>query len=273
MIFYYSRSMSNDHKLQDLKQLLSDMKRVIIAYSGGIDSTFLLFVAHEVLGENAIGVTLVSPSIPDSEVNLAREIANHIGAPHIVLQSNETDDPIYQENTPDRCYFCRKITYSMISDYAQRNKCEIVIDGSNADDFDDHRPGRRAAIELGIKSPLQEVGFSKSEIRQLAHQNGLPNWDKPSAACLSSRVPYGSPITPKILLQIGQAENKLKSLGFTQIRVRHYDLTAKIEVPQTQFQDILYYREEISSYFKCIGYKYVSLDLDGFRSGSLNEVL
>lgn len=249
------------------------MERVIVAFSGGTDSTLLLKVAHDTLGDEAIGFTLISKSIPAAEIEAAKHIAEVIGAHHVFFQSNEIDDPDYKKNTPDRCYFCRRLTYQLIISYAHNHRYHFVLDGANADDSNDHRPGRRAANQLGVRSPLQEVGLTKSEIRKLAQQFGLPNWDKPSAACLSSRVPYGISITPEILSLVENAENILINLGFNQCRVRHHGQIARIEIPLSQFPEIIQHRKEITNKFKEIGYSYVSLDLDGFRSGSLNEVL
>ena len=265
--------MDTINKLDKLKNQLIKMERVIIAFSGGIDSTLLLKVAHETLGDDAIGLTLISKSIPTAEIEAAKQITKQIGVHHVLLHSNETEDPDYKKNTPNRCYFCRRLTYQKIFSYAQTHEFNFVLDGANVDDSGDHRPGRRAAYELGVRSPLQEVGLTKSEIRKLSLQYNLPNWDKPSAACLSSRIPYGIPISSEILSQIEQAENKLIQLGFKQCRVRHHNQIARIEVPSEQFPKMMLHRKEITKTFKDIGYKYITLDLEGFRSGSLNEVL
>jgi uncharacterized protein len=260
-------------KINALKATLKDLGSAVVAYSGGIDSTLLLKVAHEVLGERVIGVTVVSASVPQDELSEAQQLARQIGARHILLNGKETSDPRYLENTPNRCYFCRHITYADIFAYAQQNGFAFVVDGTNADDTQDHRPGQKAAREHGVRSPLQEAGMTKADIRNLAHQYGLPNWNKPAAACLSSRIPYGTRISIEMLAQVEAGENALKALGFSQLRVRHHERVARIEVPPDRFHDVLAQREAIVAALQRTGYQYVTLDLAGFRSGSMNEVL
>lgn len=262
-----------DHKFERLKEKISGMESAVIAYSGGIDSTFLLKVAYDCLGKKAIGVTAVSASVPQKEIEEAKAIAQEIGVRHVLLKSHETEDPRYLENTDHRCYFCKAGAYDEIFLFAGKEKIRHVLDGANADDMDDYRPGRKAAGERGVCSPLLETGITKKEIRRLAKQLGLSNWDKPAAACLSSRVPYGSPITDEKLQRIEKAEDFLKELRLRQVRVRHHEKIARIEVDPADFPLIISHREEIIGKFREIGFLYVTLDLAGFRSGSMNEVL
>jgi uncharacterized protein len=262
-----------DKKLALLKENLADLGSVVVAYSGGIDSTLLLKVAHDTLKDKAVGITAISASVPKEEVEEAKRIANQIGAQHELINSRETQDSRYLENTPNRCYFCRHITYEDIIGYAKKKGFDYVVDGTNADDLNDHRPGRIAAREHGVKSPLQDAGLTKNEIRKLAQYFGLPNWNKPAAACLSSRIPYGIYISMDMLSQVEEAEAALKKLGFNQLRVRHHGQIARIEVPKDDFTNIIQMREQIILLFKEIGYHYVTLDIAGFRSGSMNEVI
>jgi len=265
--------MTLDKKFENLKQILFHMESVVVAYSGGVDSTLLLKVAHDLLGERAVAVTAVSASLPAHELENAVKIADEIGARMVQIKSSEFDDPRYLANTPIRCFFCKSETYDLIINFAKNFNYGVVIDGTNSDDTGDHRPGRQAAYEHGVRSPLVEVGFTKTEVRALARNLGLRNWDKPAAACLSSRVPYGTKITTPILNQIEQAEFVLHRLGFSQLRVRHHNQVARIEIEPQDFEMVLAQRETITSSLKALGYLYITLDLDGFRSGSLNDSL
>ena len=249
------------------------MESVVVAYSGGTDSTLMLKVAHDCLGERAVALTAVSASLAAHERAEAEEIARQIGAQHVLIESHETDDPNYLANAPNRCYFCKTDVYSRLVEYARREGYRYVVDGTNADDVGDHRPGRQAARERGVRSPLQEAGLTKAEIREMARALGLPNWDKPAAACLSSRIPYGTAITLPMLSQVGQAEWALGQMGFRQLRVRHHGQVARIEVEPADFLAVLTLRGQIVEQFKALGYAYVTLDLAGFRSGSMNEVI
>lgn len=263
--------MSVENKVAALKRVLTDMERVIVAYSGGVDSALLLKIAHDCLGENAIGVTAVSASLAAHEKQDAEDVASWIGARLVFLDSHETEDPRYISNMPNRCYFCKSDVYQELNKFARQQGFKYVVDGTNADDAHDHRPGRIAAKENNIRSPLLEISFTKAEIRQAAKEMGLPNWDKPSAACLSSRIPYGTAITLDILSQVEKAELTLLKMGFGQSRVRHHGPIARIEVEPSEFERVLKNREEIIKSLINIGFTYITLDLSGFRSGSMNE--
>ncbi len=252
---------------------MQEMESVVVAYSGGVDSALLIKVAHDCLGDRAVAVTALSASVPAQEFSDAEAVAREIGARHVTIESHETDDPRYLANGPDRCYFCRDDMFSRLTEYAQREGYRYVLDGNNADDVGDHRPGRQAAREHSVRSPLLEAGLTKAEIRELARALGLPNWDKPASACLSSRVPYYTPITLTVLSQIERAELILKKLGFRQLRVRHHNQVARIEVEPDDLQRLLTHREQIVKQFEALGYTYVTLDLSGFRSGNMNKVL
>lgn len=265
--------MLTELKLEKLQGILQEMESVVVAYSGGVDSAFLLKVAYDCLGESAIGVTAVSASLPSEELTEAQEIARWIGVQHEMITSLETQDQRYLENTPNRCFFCKSEVYDRLVAYAREQGYAYIADGTNLDDAGDHRPGRQAAREHGIRSPLMEAELNKAEIREMAHSLQLPIWDKPAAACLSSRVPYGTRISLEVLAQVEQAERTLHKLGFRQLRVRHHEQIARIEVPPEDFEGVMKYREEIIQGLKSAGYVYITLDLSGFRSGSLNEVL
>jgi pyridinium-3,5-biscarboxylic acid mononucleotide sulfurtransferase len=263
-----------ESKLTQLQQILRDMESVVVAYSGGVDSSFILKVAHDVLGERAVAVTVDSASMPRSELREAQELAASIGAQHICLNNTELADERYVENTTQRCYFCKEHTYDGIWAYAKEHDFGHIVDGNNADDLlDQFRPGQRAAREQGVRSPLQEVGLTKLEIRELSHAYGLPTWNKPAAACLSSRIPYGSRVTPEKLSQVERAEDFLHGAGFVQVRVRHHGPIARLELSPADFQRAISMNGEIVSTLRSLGFTYITLDLAGFRSGSMNETV
>ena len=260
-------------KHHQLEAILSDMGSVAVALSGGVDSGLVAKVAHDCLGEAAIAVTAVSPSLAAEERDAVALLVERIGIRHMFLDSYETEDPRYQANAPDRCYFCKTNVYDVLTGYAEGEGFRVLVDGTNADDVGDHRPGRRAAREQGVRSPLQEAAITKAEVRAMARELALPIWDKPAAACLASRIPYGARVTDAKLSQVERAEAVLRELGIRQLRVRHHDKVARLEVEPDAIATVLKHRGEITEQLKRVGFVYVTLDLDGFRSGSMNEVL
>jgi uncharacterized protein len=267
---------SVEEKFIKLKEIFLLMGKVVVAYSGGVDSTLLLKAAKESLGEkHVVAVTALSPLFPDRELAGAKRMAQEMGVKHILIESNELEIDGFSKNPSNRCYFCKKELFKEMQNLARKEAISFVVEGSTLDDERDHRPGRRAIQELGIRSPLQEARFTKEDVRELSRTLGLPTWDKPSFACLASRFPYGEEITPEGLRMVDEAENFLFSLGFKQVRVRHYQSLARIEVYPEEMSRLMNgsLREKVVNCLKKIGYRYVTLDLQGFRSGSMNEVL
>ncbi len=262
-----------DKKLESLRDILRSLESVVIAYSGGVDSTFLSKVAFDLLGDKAIAVTARSETYPLSEFQEAIEFAKKVGIKHEVIVSEELDIPEFSHNPVNRCYYCKRELFIKLKEFALERGFKHVVDGSNLDDVNDYRPGMQALAELDIRSPLREAGLTKAEIRELSKELGLPTWDKPSFACLSSRFPYGNEITREKLKAVGEAEIFLRGLGFRQLRVRHHDEIARIEVAEEDMELLLHNRKEIVGKFKELGYTYITLDLQGYRTGSMNEVL
>jgi len=260
-------------KLQHLQQILKDLGSCAIAYSGGVDSTFLSKVAYDVLGKNAVAVTAVSLTYPRREFEDAKRFAQSIGIPHLIIPSEELAIDGFSDNPPDRCYYCKKELFRRMQQVAWEHHLNVVIDGSNADDSGDYRPGERALQELHIRSPLKEAGLTKQEIRALSKSMKLESYDKPSFACLASRFPYAVKITKERLRQVEAAEGVLFSLGIKQCRVRYHDHIARIEVGRDELPVILANSSKIIKHFKTLGFTYITLDLEGYRTGSVNEVL
>jgi len=262
-------------KVAQLRTLLQGMGEVVICFSGGVDSSYLLAESVHVLGKRATALTAISPSLAPEEGAGARQLAEQVGARHILVETNEVNDPRYAANPVNRCYFCKTELYGTAIEHARRLGVSFVLDGFNVDDRADHRPGRKAAREYGVRSPLDELGFTKADIREAARRIDLPVWDKPALACLSSRFPYGTHITPARLNQVARCERVLRDLGFRVCRVRYHESVARIEVEPGLIGRLFSpeINKEILREFQDAGFAYVAVDLKGYRTGSLNEAL
>ncbi len=264
-----------EEKLRRLKDILRETESLLVAYSGGLDSSFLLWAASMVLGQRVVAVTAVSELHAHEEYEGAREYAGLLGVRHLVIETSELDDHRFAANPPERCYICKKGLCERLLELARRHELRWVADGTHSDDSADYRPGERALRELGIRSPLREAGLAKGEIRLLARDNGVPSWNKPAQPCLATRFPYGTPITRDNLEKVRRAERILQRLGFSRCRVRFHGTIARIEVPPDEFHHLIETpaADAVVREIKALGFHYVTLDLQGYRSGSMDEPL
>jgi len=262
-------------KEQNLRRMMREMKRVLVAYSGGVDSAYLALIATQELGENAVCITGISPSVSQMQREEAAKIAESFDFNFQTIETEELENPAYQANPTNRCFHCKTELYGKLSALAKNREIKFVLDGTNTDDLGDYRPGKIAAQDKGVRSPLIEVGLSKNEIRKLSKSQNLPSWDKPASPCLSSRIAYGVPVTIERLSKVERGEEILRGLGFREFRVRVHEEIVRLEIAPNEMQLALSLQmtEKLADKFRSLGFKYVTLDLHGYRSGSMNDVV